>query len=127
MSKMAILVYKRLCVYDNKWNIAGFTLKPKVDWAKGNLRMSSLMNSHDKESHSMHEEQKQHAQENQTMSTHANHQDSAVHDSHEMPDNRAAHSGDNKSMDHSAHEEHDAHAGHGTDHTGHEQIFRTRF
>lgn len=85
------------------------------------------MNSHDKESHSMHEEQKQHAQENQTVSTHANHQDSAVHDSHEMPDNRAAHSGDNKSMDHSAHEEHDEHAGHGTDHTGHENMFRTRF
>jgi Cu2+-exporting ATPase len=41
--------------------------------------------------------------------------DHADHDGHVMPA---------QSM---AHESHSAHAGHGTDHTGHEQMFRTRF
>ncbi|HSM70675.1 MAG TPA: hypothetical protein VK851_03965, partial [Anaerolineales bacterium] len=49
------------------------------------------------------------------------------HSMHEMPIDHAGHKTEMSHEDHSAHARHDEHAGHGTDHSGHEQMFRTRF
>ena len=66
---------------------------------------------------------------------HDQHEDNGDHSDHDMHEQHVEH--DMQAMkheDHSGHdmgsmgpEGHDSHSGHGTDHTGHEQMFRTRF
>jgi len=69
-------------------------------------KMNGEMQSHTMD-HSMHEEHKGH--------------DMSEHSMHNMEMDHTVHATQ------SAHAGHDEHAGHGTDHTGHEQMFRTRF
>jgi len=69
-------------------------------------KMTDEMQSHTMD-HSMHEEHKGH--------------DMSEHSMHDMQMDNSSHT----AM--SEHAGHDEHAGHGTDHTGHEQMFRTRF
>jgi len=64
--------------------------------------MDDETQSRDAENHSMHEMQMEHVGHNMEMAS-------------------------EEHMDHASHAGHDEHAGHGTDHTGHEQMFRTRF
>jgi P-type Cu2+ transporter len=75
------------------------------------------------------DEHKQH-----NMQDHSGH-DMGDHNTHAKPADKSAHN-EHTGMEHSAHqghampaktEDHSAHAGHGTDHTGHEQMFRVRF
>jgi len=83
------------------------------------------MNTHETMQHKEHE-QHEHQEHHRD---HSGHEMSAHHDGHEMQDMKHEdHSGhDMGSMSHEGHEGHSGHAGHGTDHTGHEQMFRTRF
>jgi P-type Cu2+ transporter len=75
------------------------------------------------------DEHKQH-----NMQDHSGH-DMGDHNTHAKPADKSAHN-EHTGMEHSAHqghampaktEDHSSHAGHGTDHTGHEQMFRVRF
>jgi len=69
---------------------------------------------HEKQEHEMeHSEHQMHTQHNGHEMHEMNHED---HSGHEM-----------RSMSHEGHNMNGGHAGHGTDHTGHEQMFRTRF
>jgi len=76
---------------------------------------------HNRHDHSQHTEQKKddHAQHGATDHSGHNMEDHSAHQGHTMPAQTAM-----GEEDHSAHA---AHAGHGTDHSGHEQMFRVRF
>jgi Cu2+-exporting ATPase len=77
--------------------------------------------------HNMHEHSKHTAEENKTE--HSQHQ-AMDHSQHQMQNHsaHAAHEAQAMPASHRpSHEDHSAHAGHGTDHTGHEQMFRVRF
>jgi len=76
----------------------------------------------DKHDTTQHEEHEHHKHQEQQM-------DHSEHSEHEMQGMKhEAHSGqDMGSMGHEGHDAHNGHVGHGTDHTGHEQMFRTRF
>jgi len=77
--------------------------------------------------HNMHGHSQHKAEENKTE--HSQHQ-AMDHSQHQMQNHsaHAAHQGDAMPASHRpSHEDHSAHAGHGTDHTGHEQMFRVRF
>src|SRR5215217_5433188 len=66
---------------------------------------------------------------NHTTHEHSQH-DMMDHSKHEMQDHSAHAAHQKHAMPASTsltHEDHSAHAGHGLDHTGHEQMFRTRF
>ena len=65
------------------------------------------------EDHSAHQE---HVMPASNAATHDEHSAHAAHQGHTMPMSETASPAD-----------HSTHAGHGTDHTGHEQMFRTRF
>lgn len=69
---------------------------------------------------------------------HDRHKDHGDHAGHEMPDQHVEHDmqamnhGDQseqkmQGMNHESHDDHSRHSGHGTDHSGHEMMFRTRF
>jgi Cu2+-exporting ATPase len=72
--------------------------------------------SHNMDDHSAHSAHQDHSMQAQKATAHENH---------------SAHQGQNmsaqKTMGHEDHSAHTTHAGHGTDHTGHEQMFRIRF
>jgi P-type Cu2+ transporter len=68
-----------------------------------NMQDHSQLTEQKKEDHSMHK-----------MEDHSTH--NAAHQGHKMPASDAI-----------VHEDHSTHAGHGTDHSGHEQMFRVRF
>ena len=72
--------------------------------------------------HDMHDEDEGHMD-------HSDHEMHAQHDGHEMKEmEHEDHSGhDMGSMSHESPDMQGGHAGHGTDHTGHEQMFRIRF
>jgi len=74
------------------------------------------MDDHDNMPHQKHE-----------LHEHQEHQmDHSDHKMHEMnPEDHSGH--DMESMSHEGHDAHRGHSGHGTDHTGHEMMFRTRF
>ena len=80
------------------------------------------MDKHETMQHEEHEKHEHHMD-------HVEHDMHAHHEDHEMGGmNHEAHSGhDMGSMNHEGHDMHGGHAGHGTDHTGHEMMFRTRF
>ncbi|NJC95424.1 MAG: copper-translocating P-type ATPase [Anaerolineae bacterium] len=78
--------------------------KHKHDEHAAHNKMNNEMQSHTTD-HSMHEEHKGH--------------DMSDHSMNDMHMERSDHGKSQKG--------HDEHAGHGTDHTGHEQMFRTRF
>ena len=82
----------------------------------------------DKHDTMQHEEHEQHEHPEQHMD-HSEHEMSTHQMGHEMQDMKHEdHSGhDMGSMSHEGHDGHSGHAGHGTDHSGHEQMFRTRF
>ena len=98
--------------------------------------MKKIMN-HEDHDHSQHMEQKKDDQTQHATMDHSTHK----MENHSMHNERQGHDTSTKpGMDHSAHdshqghdmstmskEEHSAHAGHGTDHSGHEQMFRIRF
>ena len=79
---------------------------------------------HNRHDHSQHTEQKKddHAQHGATDHSGHNMEDHSAHQGHTMPAQTAM-----GEEDHSAHAAHATHAGHGTDHSGHEQMFRIRF
>jgi len=79
---------------------------------------------HNMHDHSQHTEQKKedHAQHGATDHSQHNMEDHSAHQGHTMPAQTAM-----GEEDHSAHAAHATHAGHGTDHSGHEQMFRIRF
>ena len=80
------------------------------------------MDKHEPMQHETHEHQEHHMD-------HSGHEMSAHQDGHEMQEMKHEdHSGhDMESMSHEGHDSHNGHSGHGTDHTGHEMMFRTRF
>jgi len=73
-----------------------------------------------------------HAAHKMIDNTQSHTMDHSVHAEHKGPD-MSEHSMHNMEMDHSSHKPekshavHDENAGHGTDHSGHEQMFRSRF
>jgi len=71
---------------------------------------------HNMEDHSAHNAHQGDAMPAQTAMTHEDHTAHNAHQGHAMPASHAMGS-----------EDHSAHAGHGTDHSGHEQMFRVRF
>jgi len=71
---------------------------------------------HNMEDHSAHNAHQGDAMPAQTAMTHEDHSAHNAHQGHAMPASHAMGS-----------EDHSAHAGHGTDHSGHEQMFRVRF
>ena len=82
------------------------------------------MDKHDTMQHEEHENHEHH--ENQMK--HSEHKKNAQHNGHDMQAMRMQHEGhDMGSMSHEGHDAHSEHTGHGTDHTGHEMMFRTRF
>jgi Cu2+-exporting ATPase len=74
------------------------------------------MDKHDTLQHEHHEPNMEHS----------DHEMHADHDGHSMQEMQHK-SREMGSMSHVGHDMHGEHAGHGTDHTGHEQMFRTRF
>ncbi|HSJ89847.1 MAG TPA: copper-translocating P-type ATPase [Anaerolineales bacterium] len=98
------------------------------------------MNSHNHD-HSQHAEQDKqmdHAAMDHSMHEMEDHSEHQVHQGHKMPASNApahedhpahgAHQGHTMPMGETTGQvDHSAHAGHGTDHTGHEQMFRNRF
>jgi len=77
-----------------------------------------------------HDEHTAHKMNDEMQSHHMDHSMHDEHKGHDMPKNsmhdmQMDHSG--HEMEESSHAGHDKHAGHGTDHTGHEQMFRNRF
>jgi len=79
--------------------------------------MSKMEHQHDQHNmHNLDDETQSSDAENHSM--HEMHMD---HTQHKMEMASEEH------IDHASHAGHDEHAGHGTDHTGHEQMFRTRF
>ena len=98
------------------------------------------MNSHNHD-HSQHAEQDKqmdHAAMDHSMHEMEDHSEHQVHQGHKMPaSNAPAHEHHPADGAHQAHTmpmgettgqvDHSAHASHGTDHTGHEQMFRNRF
>ncbi|HEY5730598.1 MAG TPA: heavy metal translocating P-type ATPase, partial [Anaerolineales bacterium] len=72
--------------------------------------------------HSIHDEHSGHKMPDHTE--HETHMDHAEHKAEMTHEDHADHSSHTAQDDHAGHDEH---AGHGTDHTGHEQMFRTRF
>ena len=76
---------------------------------------------HNRHDHSQHTEQKKEDDVQHGMMDHSMHEmkNHSAHQGHTMPAQTAM-----GEEDHSAHA---AHAGHGTDHSGHEQMFRVRF
>ena len=80
------------------------------------------MDKHDITQHEEHEHHEGHMD-------HAEHTMHAQHEDHEMQamkhENHSGH--DMGTMGHEGHDMGNGHAGHGTDHTGHELMFRTRF
>jgi len=93
------------------------------------------MDKHEPMHHEEHEHQEHpmdhsghgmHAQHNGHDMGGMKHEDHSGHDMGEMK--HEDHSGhDMGSMSHEGHDAHSEHAGHGTDHSGHEMMFRTRF
>src|SRR6185436_7210316 len=72
---------------------------------------------HDRMDHSMHR-----------MEDHSAHNKQQGHDMSAAPQvNHSAHQEHDMPKAEMSHEDHSAHAGHGTDHSGHEQMFRIRF
>jgi len=77
--------------------------------------------------HKMHDHSQHTAEKNKT--DHSEHH-AMDHSQHQMQNHsaHAAHEAQAMPASHRpSHEDHSAHAGHGTDHTGHEQMFRVRF
>lgn len=77
--------------------------------------------------HKMHDHSQHTAEKNKT--DHSEHH-AMDHSQHQMQNHsaHAAHEAQTMPASHRpSHEDHSAHAGHGTDHTGHEQMFRVRF
>ncbi len=84
-----------------------------------------MIDKHNTMQHEEHEhhEHKEHQMDHTEHEIHVHHKD---HEKQEMQ--HADHSGhEMESMGHESHNAHSGHAGHGTDHTGHEVMFRTRF
>jgi Cu2+-exporting ATPase len=71
---------------------------------------------HEIEDHSAHEAHQGHRMPASSAADHEDHSAHGAHQGHTMPMSETT-----------SHADHSAHAGHGTDHTGHEQMFRTRF
>jgi len=83
--------------------------------------MSDSEHKHDEHAHhKMNDEMQSHGMDHSMHEEHKGH-DMSEHSMHDMQMDHSSHA----SM--SEHAGHDEHAGHGTDHTGHEQMFRTRF
>jgi len=83
--------------------------------------MSEMEHEHDQHSmHKMSGEMQSHAMDHPMHEEHKGH-DMSEHSMHNMPMEHSSHGAEK------SHGGHDEHAGHGTDHTGHEQMFRTRF
>jgi len=83
------------------------------------------MDKHDTMQHAEHE----HHEHQEMHMDHPEHEMHAQHEVHKMQGMKHEdHSGhDTGSMSHEGHDSHNGHSGHGTDHSGHEMMFRTRF
>jgi len=92
--------------------------------------MSEMEHKHDEHAaHEMNDEMQSQTMDHSMHKEHMEH-DMTDHSMHEMHMDHAQHNMEMASeehMDHGGHVGHEEHAGHGTDHTGHEQMFRTRF
>ena len=83
--------------------------------------MNESEHKHDEHAaHKMNDEMQSHTMDHSMHNEHKEH-DMSEHSMHDMQRDHSGHTGMGE------HAGHDEHAGHGTDHTGHEQIFRTRF
>jgi len=83
------------------------------------------MDEHDTMRHAKHEDHN-HKKQHTDHSDHELHADRKEHEMQGMK--QEDHSGHEMgSMSHEGHDSHNGHSGHGTDHTGHEMMFRTRF
>ncbi|HKI55326.1 MAG TPA: copper-translocating P-type ATPase [Anaerolineales bacterium] len=84
--------------------------------------MTESEHKHDEHAaHKMNDEMQSHGMDHSMHNEHAEHNmpEHSMHDMQQM--DHSSHDAEN------SHEGHDEHAGHGTNHSGHEQMFRTRF
>lgn len=92
--------------------------------------MSESQHKHDEHvSHKKNNEMQSHTMDHSMHKEHMGHNapDNSMHEMHMDHTQHKKEMASNEHMDHASHAGHDEHAGHGTDHTGHEQMFRTRF